>query len=79
MMELEKKFENVEEVEKEIDNLDAMLGTLKGYLIEINEKTNINLYFTLKMDLERAIETIRTIKEQLFKILGKLVYLEKRK
>jgi len=78
-MELEKKFENVEEVEKEIDNLDAMLGTLKGYLIEINEKTNINLYFTLKMDLERAIETIRTIKEQLFKILGKLVYLEKRK
>ena len=77
-MDLEKKFKNIEEIEKEIEKLDEMLGYLKGWIEEI--KKNAELYYEydeLKRALGDTISKVRKLRNVLFRILGEAVYMKK--
>ena len=78
IMDLEKKFKNIGEIEKEIGKLDEMMGYLKGWVEEIRK--NAELYFEydeLKRALGDTISKVRKLRNILFRILGEAVYMKK--
>jgi len=80
MVRLEELFANkkLEDIEKEIEKLDVLLGELKGWIEDLKEKEELNeRYAEIVRGLRGVTVEIRYVKDELFRILGKNVYLAK--
>ena len=75
IMDLNKKFKSIEDIEKEIEKFDVLLGSLKGYLEDINKDADVySEYAEVRAGLSQTISAIRRLRNALFRILGKRVY-----